>query len=93
LKAAGFKSFAGSIPVLSVQNKTTMKNFKQLKQEVTQEFYLQKEIFQEGDYIMNINTGQKGKIIRPGVNYVIAVTEDNQMFRAWVKDIREVNVS
>jgi hypothetical protein len=70
-----------------------MKNFKQLKQEVTQEFYLQKEIFQEGDYIMNINTGQKGKIIRPGVNYVIAVTEDNQMFRAWVKDIREVNVS
>lgn len=41
---------------------------------------------------MNVNTGQKGKIIRPGVNYVIAVTEDNQMFRAWVKDIREVNV-
>jgi hypothetical protein len=70
-----------------------MKSFKQLKQEVTQEFYLQKEIFQEGDYIMNINTGQKGKIIRPGVNYVIAVTEDNQMFRAWVRDIREVNVS
>jgi hypothetical protein len=70
-----------------------MKSFKQLKQEVTQEFYLQKEIFQEGDYVMNINTGQKGKIIRPGVNYVIAVTEDNQMFRAWVKDIREVNIS
>jgi hypothetical protein len=70
-----------------------MKSFKQLKQEVTQEFYLQKEIFQEGDYIMNVNTGQKGKIIRPGVNYVIAVTEDNQMFRAWVRDIREVNVS
>lgn len=70
-----------------------MKSFKQLKQEVTQEFYLQKEIFQEGNYIMNINTGQKGKIIRPGVNYVIAVTEDNEMFRAWVKDIREVNVS
>ncbi len=70
-----------------------MKSFKQLKQEVTQELYIQKEIFQEGDYIMNVNTGQKGKIIRPGVNYVIAVTEDNQMFRAWVKDIREVNVS
>jgi hypothetical protein len=70
-----------------------MKSFKQLKQEVIQEFYLQKEIFQEGDYIMNVNTGQKGKIIRPGVNYVIAVTEDNQMFRAWVKDIREVNIS
>lgn len=70
-----------------------MKSFKQLKQEVTQECYIQKEIFQEGDYIMNINTGEKGKIIRSGVNYVIAVTETEKMFRAWVKDIREVNVA
>lgn len=69
-----------------------MKSFKQLRQEVTQEFYLQKEIFQEGEYIMNVNTGQKGKIIRSGVNYIIAVTEDNKMFRAWVKDIRCINV-
>lgn len=69
-----------------------MKSFKQLRQEVTQEFYVQKEIFQEGEYIMNVNTGQKGKIIRPGVNYVIAVTEDNKMFRAWVKDIRSINI-
>jgi hypothetical protein len=69
-----------------------MKSFKQLRQEVTQECYLQKEIFQEGDYIMNVNTGEKGKIIRSGVNYVIAVTESEKMFRAWVKDIREVNV-
>jgi hypothetical protein len=69
-----------------------MKSFKQLRQEVTQESYIQKEIFQEGDYVMNINTGEKGKIIRSGVNYVIAVTESEKMFRAWVKDIREVNV-
>lgn len=69
-----------------------MKNFKQLKQEVTQEFYIQKEIFQEGDYVMNVNTGEKGRIIRSGVNYIIAVTESEKMFRAWVKDIREVNV-
>jgi hypothetical protein len=69
-----------------------MKSFKQLRQEVTQEFYIQKEIFQEGEYVMNVNTGQKGKIIRPGVNYVIVVTEDNQMFRAWVKDIRSINI-
>jgi hypothetical protein len=68
-----------------------MKSFKQLRQEVTQEFYLQKEIFQEGDYIMNVNTGEKGKIIRSGVNYVIAVTESEKMFRAWVKDIRAIN--
>lgn len=68
-----------------------MKSFKQLKQEVTQECYIQKEIFQKDDFIMNINTGEKGKIIRPGVNYVIAVTESGKMFRAWVRDIREVN--
>lgn len=69
-----------------------MKSFKQLRQEVTQEFYLQKEIFQEGDYIMNVNTGEKGRIIRSGVNYVIAVTEAQKMFRAWVKDIRQINI-
>jgi len=69
-----------------------MKSFKQLRQEVTQECYIQKEIFQKDDVIMNVNTGEKGKIIRPGVNYVIAVTESGKMFRAWVKDIREVNL-
>ena len=68
-----------------------MKNFKQLRQEVTKELYIQKEIFQEGDYVLNVNTGQKGKIIRSGVNYVIAVTESQQMFRAWIKDIRSIN--
>lgn len=70
-----------------------MKSFKQVKQEVTQECYIQKEIFQKDDVVMNVNTGEKGKIIRPGVNYVIAVTESGKMFRAWVKDIREVNLT
>jgi N-methylhydantoinase B/oxoprolinase/acetone carboxylase alpha subunit len=69
-----------------------MKSFKQLRQEVTQESYLQKEIFQEGNIIMNVNTGEKGRIIRSGVNYVIAVTESQKMFRAWVKDIRAINI-
>jgi hypothetical protein len=70
-----------------------MKNFKQLRQEVTQECYIQKEIFQEGDVVMNVTTGEKGKIIRSGVNYVIAVTESGKMFRAWVRNIREVNLN
>jgi hypothetical protein len=69
-----------------------MKDFRKLKQEATQKRYKQKDIFQEGDIVMNVNTGEKGRIIRPGVNYVIAVTEDEKMFRAWVKDLREVNV-
>ena len=92
LKTSNVKAFVGSNPTTSVQLKSKMKSFKQLRQEVTHECYLQKEIFQEGDYIMNVNTGEKGKIIRSGVNYVIAVTESEKMFRAWVKDIREVNV-
>ena len=69
-----------------------MKSFKQLKQEVTQERYIRKEIFQEGDYIMSSLTGDKGKIHRSGVNYVIAISESGKMFRAWVKDIRGINI-
>ena len=40
---------------------------------------------------MSTVTGEKGKIHRPGVNYVIAITEEGTMFRAWVKDIRDIN--
>jgi hypothetical protein len=70
-----------------------MKNFKQLRQETLRERYIQKEVFQEGDYVMSAVTGEKGRIHRSGTNYVIVITEDGRMFRAWVKDIREVNVS
>jgi len=66
-----------------------MKNFKQLRQESTHQRYRQKEIFQEGDIVTNLKTGQVGVIHRSGVNYVIALTESGEMFRAWVKDIRE----
>ena len=34
-----------------------------------------------------------GKIIRRGTNYVIAVTEDNIMFKSWLKDITEAVVN
>jgi hypothetical protein len=70
-----------------------MKNFKQLRQETLRECYLHKEIFREGDYVMSSITGEKGKIHRSGVNYVIAITEEGKMFRAWVNDIREVNIT
>ncbi len=70
-----------------------MKNFKQLRQETLRERYIQKEVFREGDYVMSAVTGEKGRIHRSGTNYVIVITEDSRMFRAWVKDIREVNVS
>ncbi len=69
-----------------------MKDFKKIREEALRQQYRQTEVFKEGDVIMNSLTGEKGTIIRAGVNYAIAVTEDKQMFRAWIKDIREVNV-
>jgi hypothetical protein len=32
-----------------------------------------------------------GKIIRRGANYLICVTEDNLMFKSWLRDVREVH--
>lgn len=69
-----------------------MKDFRELREKVIQKQYRTKTVFQEGDYIMSALTGQKGKIHRSGVNYVIAITEDGNMFRAWVKDIRDINI-
>ena len=68
-----------------------MKNFKKLREQALRQNYRKKEVFVEGDVVMNALTGQKGKIHRAGVNYVICVTECGDMFRAWVKDIRDIN--
>ena len=59
------------------------------------ENYFLKNIFEVGDLIQNDNTGLCGEIIRAGANHVIAITEDNIMFKSWIKDISEVftNVS
>jgi hypothetical protein len=68
-----------------------MKDFKQLREEALRQQYRAKDVFLEGDYIMSSITGEKGRIHRSGTNYVIAITEEGKMFRAWIKDIREVN--
>jgi len=68
-----------------------MKNFKKLREQALRQNYRKKEVFVEGDVVMNALTGQKGKIHRAGVNYVICVTEDGAMFREWVKDVRAIN--
>ncbi len=57
-----------------------MKNFRKLREQALRQQYRKKEVFVEGDYIMNAITGQKGRIHRAGVNYVICVTEDGEMF-------------
>jgi hypothetical protein len=53
------------------------------------ENYVQEKIFNIGQLVENLNTGLVGKIIRRGTNYLICVTEDNIMFKSWIKDVVE----
>ncbi len=58
------------------------------------ENYVNGNIFKVDDIVENDNSGLIGKILRRGANYIIAVTEDNIMFKSWIKDISEwTNVS
>jgi len=67
-----------------------MKDFKSIKKTADQQRFRLKEVYQPGDLVFNTNTGEKGVVHRAGPNYVIALTETGNMFRAWVTDIREV---
>lgn len=69
-----------------------MKEFRKLREEALRQQHRQTGVFREGDYIMSSITGDKGHVHRTGVNYVIAITESGQMFRAWIKDVRLLNV-
>ena len=53
------------------------------------ENYLSNNIFKVGQIVESLNTGLRGKIIRRGTNYLICVTEDNIMFKSWIKDVVE----
>jgi hypothetical protein len=53
------------------------------------ENYLAESIFRIGEKVENLNTGLVGNIIRRGTNYLICVTESGQMFKSWIKDLRE----
>jgi len=53
------------------------------------EKYIAKEIFNEGDIIQSLVNGMVGKILRRGTNHLICVTEDNKMFKSWIKDVVE----
>jgi len=55
------------------------------------ENYISGKIFQIGSVVENLNTGVVGKIIRTGTNYVICVTEDDEMFKAWITNVAEVH--
>ncbi len=53
------------------------------------ENYITEKIFTVGQLVENLNTGLVGRIIRRGTNYLICVTEDNIMFKSWIKDVSE----
>jgi uncharacterized protein YktA (UPF0223 family) len=47
-------------------------------------------IFNEGTLVEKINTGEIGRVTRRGSNHLICVTEDGNMFKAWITDVKEV---
>ena len=53
------------------------------------ENFITNKIFKIGDIVENLNTGLIGKVIRRGTNYLICVTENNIMFKSWIKDLME----
>jgi hypothetical protein len=53
------------------------------------ENYITESIFTINEIVENLNTGLVGRIIRRGTNYLICVTESGQMFKSWIKDLRE----
>jgi hypothetical protein len=53
------------------------------------ENYIHNRIFKIGDVVENMNTGLVGKVIRRGTNYLICVTEEDVMFKSWIKDLAE----
>jgi len=60
-----------------------------LDQKSLRENYIMEKIFRLGSLVENLNTGIIGRIIRRGTNYLICVTEDNIMFKSWIKDVME----
>ena len=57
------------------------------------EAYVKKEIFDIGTKVEDVTTGLTGRIIRRGTNHLICVTEDNIMFKSWIKDVSEAVVN
>ena len=54
------------------------------------ENYISDRIYQIGQLVENLNTGLIGRIIRRGANHLICVTENNFMFKSWIKDVSGV---
>ena len=60
-----------------------------LDEEGMRDAYLVDGVYKVGDVVENVNTGLIGEVIRRGTNYVICVTEDEIMFKSWLRDLVE----
>ena len=58
-------------------------------QRTLRERYVTGDLFNIGDIVENLNTGLIGKIMRRGTNYLICVTEQDNMFKSWIRDVME----
>ena len=53
------------------------------------ENYVKGNIFKINERVQNLNTGLVGRIVRRGTNYLICVTENDMMFKSWIRDLCE----
>jgi len=63
--------------------------FVRVNAEDIREMYINNEIYNVGEKIQVIESGVVGTIIRRGTNYLICVTEDNEMFKPWLNSVKE----
>ena len=80
-----FSSVQQSMGIVSESWQIAPKFFPQ----ILRENYISGAIFEIGQLVENLNTGLIGRIIRRGTNHLICVTEDNIMFKSWIKDVTE----
>ena len=63
-------------------------DFSNFNKQAKQTSYRHGNLYEVGSYVQN-SDGDVGKVHRRGPNYVIALSDDGDMFRAWVSDIKE----
>jgi hypothetical protein len=79
----------GQTPKEKLLSAPTTINAPPISESELREKYIAGEIFKEGDIVESIVNGMIGTIIRRGANHLICVTEDEEMFKSWIKDVRE----
>ena len=62
--------------------------FSNFNEQAKRTSYRHGNLYEVGSYVQNTD-GEVGKVHRRGPNYVIAVSDDGDMFRAWVSDLKE----